>query len=317
MKKFLLLLFLPATLQAADTGFKPPSLTISEVDGNPKRREIQELVMPNGSVSVSGSKATITLSGMAPGATYYIQVSNSLQSGATFYVSSGTATNFNVGQILRFGTSIQSYGGGSNGTVGNARGDSAVDLQTYRNTANQVASGDRSVIGGGLFNRTAGEAAVISGGWQNQSLGLYDTVCGGNSNLAFATASTVAGGDTNDAHANYSAIMGGQNNTANGAYDSIIGGLGCTLSGANSLCYSTMTMTVSGSNVAVFKGVKMGIDITAPVEQLEVNGNVKLANSLDIASAPSASGVLGITSANVVYVSTGTGAGAWVKVGSQ
>lgn len=63
MKKLIALLLLTgATLCLADTGFKPPAVTVSEVDGSPKRRGVQELVFPAGSVAVAGSSATITFS---------------------------------------------------------------------------------------------------------------------------------------------------------------------------------------------------------------------------------------------------------------
>ena len=39
--------------------------------------------------------------------------------------------------------------------------------------------------------------------------------------------------------------------------------------------------------------------------------------SLDITSAPSSPGILAVNSSNELYISTGMGAGAWVKVGSQ
>lgn len=47
----------------ADSGFHIPSVTVSEVDGNPKRRPIQELVFSNGTVTITGNKATIVTSG--------------------------------------------------------------------------------------------------------------------------------------------------------------------------------------------------------------------------------------------------------------
>ena len=39
--------------------------------------------------------------------------------------------------------------------------------------------------------------------------------------------------------------------------------------------------------------------------------------TLDINSAPSAAGILAIDSSYVLYVSTGTGEGAWVKIADQ
>jgi hypothetical protein len=39
--------------------------------------------------------------------------------------------------------------------------------------------------------------------------------------------------------------------------------------------------------------------------------------NVDITSTPSAAGIIGLTTAFVLYVSTGTGPAAWVKVGGQ
>jgi len=64
-------------------------------------------------------------------------------------------------------------------TGGNARGLNAVDLQTARSGASQVASGFFASIGGGLSNSAAAYAAVASGGQDNLLDGIYSWGPGG------------------------------------------------------------------------------------------------------------------------------------------
>jgi hypothetical protein len=82
---------------------------------------------------------------------------------------------------------------------GNQRGFHAVDLQSVRSAATQVASGDYSVIGGGAINTASGNAATVGGGWGNTASGPVATVGGGSYNTASGMNATVGGGYTNTA----------------------------------------------------------------------------------------------------------------------
>ncbi len=64
---------------------------------------------------------------------------------------------------------------------GNARGAQAVDLQTSRSDAAQVASGANSVVAGGMNNTASGTNAVVAGGAANIALGSAAWVPGGDS----------------------------------------------------------------------------------------------------------------------------------------
>jgi hypothetical protein len=55
---------------------------------------------------------------------------------------------------------------------GNQRGLHAVDLQSVRWAATQVASGDYSVIGGGLYNTASGSVSPLAGGISNTASGV-------------------------------------------------------------------------------------------------------------------------------------------------
>ncbi len=178
-------------------------------------------------------------------------------------------------------------------TGGNKRGNNAVDWQMSRGNANEVASGLRSVIGGGYGNTASGFVSTVSGGANNTASGQYSTVSGGYGNTASdgssfvgggyhntasGTASFVGGGYSNTASGDYSFVGdgyintasgdysfvgGGFRNTAGGDYSSIPGGRGLTLDTnadrsfgfhANNVM-GTRNMTISAANTAVFGNV--------------------------------------------------------------
>lgn len=178
--------------------------------------------------------------------------------GALTMAGSSVTINANSGQsyaLLTNGVAISTGGalqttGTGNGTVtGNARGNGAVDLQTYRVSNLQVAKGNYSVISGGqrntadmdnntvaggygnsaagsyavisggLANQTGGSYGVVSGGSNNSATGLfYPVVSGGYLNTANGDSSNVAGGRSNSAGGSYAVVPGGQNNAATGQY---------------------------------------------------------------------------------------------------
>ena len=61
----------------------------------------------------------------------------------------------------------------------------------------------------------------------------------------------------------------------------------------------------------------VGIGDITPQAELDIAGELALAIDLDTTSAPAKAGIIGIDSGLDVYVSTGTGASAWVKIGGQ
>ncbi len=133
------------------------------------------------------------------------------------------------------------HGAGLHSIGGDPRGTGAVDLQTTRNYDNQVASGDYSVIGGGLGNKASGLYSSIGGG-RNNTAADRASVGGGDNNIASGIGATVAGGRTNTA-SGYRAFVGsGQFNTASGEYAVVCGGYNNTASGNQS-------SILGGSNV--------------------------------------------------------------------
>lgn len=61
-----------------------------------------------------------------------------------------------------------------------------MDLQRTRSAATQVASGDYSIIGGGLNNTASSGYSTVSGGTENIASGYLSVVMGGHSNTANA-----------------------------------------------------------------------------------------------------------------------------------
>jgi hypothetical protein len=122
---------------------------------------------------------------------------------------------------------------------GNQRGLHAVDLQSARAQATQVASGEfatvgggagntasggRATVGGGAGNTASGGSATVGGGWQNTASGDYATVSGGGGNIASGFVATVGGGNQNTASAQYATVGGGFENYAIGAFATVSGG---------------------------------------------------------------------------------------------
>jgi hypothetical protein len=74
-------------------------------------------------------------------------------------------------------------------TGGNARGANAVDLQTSRNSASQVASGTRSVILGGTNNTASGQRSLVFGSGSTASGGAcfaFGDFCTASGDQSFA-----------------------------------------------------------------------------------------------------------------------------------
>jgi hypothetical protein len=129
---------------------------------------------------------------------------------------------------------------------GNQRGLHAVDLQSARALATQVASGDYSVIGGGYQNTASNLYATVGGGYNNTTSDDFATVGGGYNNTASGYIATVGGGRQNTASGDYSAIPGG--------YNLRVGGRSFGFSGQTS---PTQTDLSTNSNIAAFVDVDL------------------------------------------------------------
>jgi len=124
-------------------------------------------------------------------------------------------------------TTVEPLGTGSFRTAsdGDERGEYAIDLQRFRASATQVATGQCSVLTGGSSNTVSGDFSVISGGENNNITGgsTDSAICGGNTNLATGNSIFVGGGNNNSVYSSNSAIVGGSGNIVEG-YSAVIGG---------------------------------------------------------------------------------------------
>ena len=128
---------------------------------------------------------------------------------------------------------------------GNARGANAVDWQTTRGSAGQVASGSQSVVGGGI---------------NNTSSNFYSSVLGGANNIASGNASFVGGGNTNIAGArDWSTVVGGVSNSSTGFYNFVGGGF--TNSGTASAAVTTQSGTMNATTAVTLSGSNANIKV--------------------------------------------------------
>lgn len=189
----------------ADSGFNLPQVTVSEVDGTPRRYAIQELEFQNGSVTVSGNKATINgsiaiggaISGGTTGSVLFINPTNTLaQDNANFFyddtlnalflgtASSGFVDNgvLNLNGNLYFkslGTEQSRYI-----TSSSLNGDDNQDSIFLAGGANPGSGtgngGHVYVIGGNSTNGTSGSVYIYGGtGATNGDQAVYLAHTGG------------------------------------------------------------------------------------------------------------------------------------------
>lgn len=158
-------------------------------------------------------------------------------------------------------------------TSGNARGTDAVDLQSNRTVvgATAVASGSRSVIGGGQDNIASGAQSVVAGGNGNANSALEAVIGGGASNIVDSTQSTIAGGDGNQITGGaatecfigggfrnkitglaLAVIAGGNANTITSRYGVILGGAANIVTGTAGVCVGGINGTADKYGQRVF-----------------------------------------------------------------
>ena len=184
---------------------------------------------------------------------------------------------------------------------GNTRGANAVDWQTYRTVATNVASGAQSVVAGGAENSATGQYSTASGGLGNVSSNSASTVGGGYVSSATGSRSTVAGGESNTASGYASTVAGGSSNTASGSYSWIPGGLDATTRGlAGAYAFGTvrraalgdaqvMGMVLKGTTTdATPKVLTVDAGAAGSVNQMVLPNNSSLMFEIDVISHDSA-----------------------------
>jgi hypothetical protein len=148
----------------------------------------------------------------------------------------------------------------STSTGGNKRGSYAVDWQTHRGTAAQVASGNYSVVLGGSSNTAVQDYSVV-GGRQN-SVTAYSGIVSGYNN---ATQNT------------YCFIGSGQNNVISGQNGAVLNGSTNTISGVDSTVLAGNNNTILSGNCLISNGYNNTIqaDCTRSTILNSINGNIQ------------------------------------------
>ena len=142
---------------------------------------------------------------------------------------------------------IQAQATTSTTAGGNVRGANAVDWQTTRGSASQVASGSQSVIGGGINNSASGViSGVLSGGFSAASA-QYAVVTGGVSNTSANYACGIVAGQANQASGYFNLIGGGFTNSGTS-------GSAVTTQATTTVTSGSTAVTLSASNASIKVG---------------------------------------------------------------
>jgi hypothetical protein len=224
---------------------------------------ISGVTIDNGAVGATtastGKFTTLTSTGtatLANGSTTYVQaIGDASYPGV--YAAGGTNTPL-VLQPLGTGA-LQAQKTDSSATGGNARGANAVDWQTARSAASQVASGANSFIGSGNANTSSGFGGAVVGGVGNtisNSYGFVGAGTGNNANL-------------------YSAIVGGENNVATGFFNFIGGGF--TNSGTSTSAVTTQSGTMNATTAVTLSGSNASIKVGQYITGTSIAGDTYVA----------------------------------------
>ena len=161
-----------------------------------------------------GSGGSVSWSTIA-GLTYFTESENTSSPNNTVsanrFIATGSASNIDAVLEPKGTGAILAQLPDNATSGGNKRGDRAVDWQLNRNNANQVASGEYAVIGGGQRNRVAGYPCSTVAGGQDCKI-----TSGGNSFIGGGYLNTCSGSAG-------STILAGTYNTCDDAYSTIIG----------------------------------------------------------------------------------------------
>ena len=269
----------------------------------------------NPAISTQGSDSNIGLGLASKGVAAVASITNGKvqfdvfggASAVNYIRAAGANTGFGpVLQVLGSDTNIplvlQPKGTGalqaqqtdSTATGGNARGAYAIDFQTARGTAAQVANGTLAVITGGQNNTSSGLLTTVSGGFNNTSSGNSAFVGGGQYNVASELRSVAVGGGVNTSAGMYNFVGGGFTNS--GTSGSAVTTQSATMNG-------TTAVTLSGSNANIKVGQYIsGTSIAADTYVAAISGT---SLTLSQAATGSSTSTLGFYTPHGVVVGGG------------
>ena len=205
-------------------------------------------------------KVSTTSGGAAVNFTTNITAGSVIAIQANVAISQNTTETNSALVLTPKGTGAFILGPKPDGTTtgGNARGEQAIDLQTKRATATQVASGLNSVTLG--VNCTATSAGNTNPATYSVAIGISSQATG-NQSLAIGSSCVASGtqsvaiGISNTANTTGGLAIGGNGNFAQIAnYPTAVGGNANNAYGANSGIFSGSSNQASASHAAVFSG---------------------------------------------------------------
>jgi hypothetical protein len=155
-----------------------------------------------------------------------------------------------------------------------------------------VASGNASVIGGGVANQATNGYSVTGGGYGNISGGYESFVGAGYNNIASGGNSFIGDGLNNTASGSDAFIGGGNGNSAAGNFAAVLGGNNNTASADYSLAAGNNAIA---SHQGVFVWADSNTNIFNPFTQA---GNIGIQNSFNVRSTGGFYIVTGINATN-------------------
>ena len=175
----------------------------------------------------------------------YINVTGATTTNAPVVSALGSDTNIPLVVQPKGTGALQAQLNDGTTTGGNARGANAVDWQTSRSAAVQVASGANSVLGGGFGSLASGSVSGVFAGNQCQATNFNTAVLGGTFNVASGINSTVVGGASNTSAGYFNFMGGGFTNS---------GTSGASVTTQSGTMNGTTAVTLSGSNASIRVG---------------------------------------------------------------
>ena len=172
------------TVAVANGGTGQTSYTNGQLlIGNTTGNTLAKATLTAGSgISITNGAGAITIAATGGALTNWTEAVNTSAPNATVPVVSFTATNAatNVdAAIVPKGTGALTAQIANNATSGgNKRGANAVDWQTSRGSATDVASGAQSVVAGGSANIASGAQSAVAGGRNNSADAAYSIASG-------------------------------------------------------------------------------------------------------------------------------------------
>ena len=171
---------------------------------------------------------------------------------------------------------LQAQATTSSATGGNARGANAVDWQTSRTGATQVASGSASVVGGGQNNTAGVLNSTVGGGLNNAIGGGYGTIGGGyNNSVSNGGFNFIGGGNSNTNNGTTAVLVGGSTNTSSGLYG-VVGG-GFTNSTTANAAVTTQSGTMNATTAVTLSGSNANIKVGQYITGTSIAGDTYVA----------------------------------------